>query len=155
MAPAEPVRRAPPPAAAAVQPVTVITSPSGATAMLDGRTDAVCTTPCTLDALAGRHSITLKLAGHQTEQREFSVGSGPLELPIVVLRAPSGVLMLTSTPSGAAVLVNGRQTGKTTPAQLSLPPGNYRITVERDGLQTTQNVEVHGGMSYLKISFGQ
>jgi hypothetical protein len=155
MAPAEPVRRAPPQVAATIQPVTVITSPSGATATLDGRTDAVCTTPCTLDALAGRHSIALKLAGYQMEQREFSVGSGPLELPIVVLRAPSGVLMLTSTPPGASVLVNGRQTGKTTPAQIPLPPGNYKITIERDGRQATQNVEMHGGISYLRISFEQ
>jgi serine/threonine-protein kinase len=154
LAPPEPVRRSTPPVPA-VRAVTVISSPAGASATLDGRSDAVCTTPCTLDAVAGRHSIALKLAGYQMEQREFSVGSGPLELPIVVLRAPTGVLMLTSTPSGASVLVNGRQTGKTTPAQIPLTPGNYQITVERDGHQATQNVEVHGGISYLKISFGQ
>jgi hypothetical protein len=63
--------------------------------------------------------------------------------------------MLTSSPPGATVSVNGKQTGKVTPAQLALAPGNYRITVERDGRQATQNVEVHGGISYLRISFGQ
>jgi serine/threonine-protein kinase len=156
MAPAEPAHKAAaPPAAPVVRAVTVITSPAGASAMLDGRVDAVCNTPCQLDAAPGRHVISLKLAGYFPETREFSVGSGPLELPIVVMHAPTGTLMLTSTPSGATVSVNGKQTGKTTPAQIALAPGNYRITVERDGHQATQNVEVHGGISYLKISFGQ
>jgi PEGA domain len=65
------------------------------------------------------------------------------------------MLMLSSIPSGAAVSVNGREIGKTTPVQLALAPGNYRITLERDGRQATQNVEVRGGISYLKIFFGQ
>jgi hypothetical protein len=156
MPPAEPVRHvAAPPSAPAVHAVTVITSPAGAKAILDGRADAVCTTPCTLDAVMGRHTIALRLAGYQPEQREFNVGSAEMELPIVVMRAPSGMLMLSSNPSGAAVSVNGRQTGKTTPVQLALAPGSYKITVERDGQQATQNVEVRGGISYLRISFGQ
>jgi hypothetical protein len=156
MGPPELIQRPAPPPALAVQAVTIITSPAGASAMLDNRVDAVCQqTPCTLDAATGRHVISIKLAGYLPETREFIVGSGPLELPIVVLHAPTGTLMLTSNPSGATVSVNGRQTGKTTPAQLALTPGSYKITVERDGRQSTQNVEVHGGISYLRITFGQ
>jgi hypothetical protein len=123
--------------------------------MVDSRSDAACTTPCTMDVATGRHTNALNQAGYQTEKREFNVGSDPLELPMVVLRAQPGTLMLTSTPSGASVLVNGRQTGKTTPTRLVLAPGNYQITVEHAGRQATQSVEFHGGVSYLKISFDQ
>ncbi len=138
-----------------VEPVTIISSPAGASATLDGRPDAVCRTPCTLDAAPGRHNISIELTGYQSEQREFDLGPAPMELPAIVLRAPGSTLMLTSVPSGAAVLVNGRPTGKTTPVQLTLPPGSYRVTVERDGHEATQTVELRGGISYLKMQIGQ
>jgi serine/threonine protein kinase len=144
--------RAPERAAEAVQAVTVISSPAGASATLDGRPDAVCTTPCTLDAAPGRHNISLVLGGYQVERREFDVGSGPLELPAVVLRAPGGTLMLSSVPGGANVLINGRAIGKTTPAQIQLPLGSYKVTVEHEGRQATHTVDVRNGISYLKIT---
>ena len=146
-------RRAARPVEDTTQPVTIITSPAGATATLDGRPDAACRTPCTLDALPGRHSISVVLPGHQAEHREFDLGASPLELPAVVLHAEGGTLLITSVPSGAAILVNGQSTGKTTPAQLTLSPGSYRITVEREGRQVSQVVQVKSGISYLKIPF--
>ncbi len=148
-------RRVPRPVADTTQPVTIISSPAGATATLDGRPDAECRTPCTLDALSGRHSIAVVLPGYQVEHRELDVGSSPLEMPAIVLRAHGGTLLLTSVPSGATVLVDGQSTGKTTPAQLTLAPGSYRITVESEGRQVTQMVQVQGGISYLKIPINQ
>jgi serine/threonine-protein kinase len=139
-------------AAETVQAVTVISSPAGASATLDGRPDAVCTTPCTLDAAPGRHNISLALSGYQVERREFEVGSEPVELPAVVLRAPGGTLMLSSVPEGASVLINGRSIGKTTPAQIQLPLGSYRVTVEHDGRQASHVVDMRSGISYLKIT---
>jgi serine/threonine-protein kinase len=151
MPPAREAAHRAPERAEVVQPVTVITSPSGASATLDGRSDAVCTTPCTLDAAPGRHNLSIVLGGYDVERREFSVGTGPLELPAIVLRAPGGTLMLTTVPDGATVSVNGKAIGKTTPVQLQLAPGSYRISVERDGRRATQTVQVGGGISYLKI----
>jgi serine/threonine protein kinase len=150
----EPVRRPAPAAAgsAQVQPITIISSPGGATATLDGRSDAACTTPCAVDAAPGRHTIAVTLPGYQTERREVDVGTGPLEMPAVILRAPGGTLMLTSVPKGAAVLVDGKPTGKLTPMELTLPPGNYKITVQHEGRQATQNVQVGAGISYLKFT---
>ena len=159
MAAAESVRKAAPVEeprrASGAQPVTVITSPGGATAMLDGRTETSCTTPCSIDAAPGRHRVTLSMPGYQVETREVDIGSGPLELPAVVLRTQTGTLMLASTPPGASVSVDGKATGQVTPAQLSLTPGTHQITVEKDGLQSTQTVEIRGGLSTLKIILGQ
>ena len=55
-------------------------------------------------------------------------------------------VMVSSEPAGATVLVNGNPTGKTTPARLDLAPGKYKITVERDGRQATQDVQVGSGI---------
>jgi serine/threonine-protein kinase len=147
-----PPRRPPERAMETVQAVTVISSPAGASATMDGRADAVCTTPCTLDAAPGRHSLSVALAGYQVERREFEVRSEPVELPAVVLRAPGGTLMLSSEPQGAAVLINGRAIGKTTPAQIPLPLGSYQVTVEREGRQASHTVDMRSGISYLKIT---
>ncbi|HTX39563.1 MAG TPA: protein kinase [Bryobacteraceae bacterium] len=150
-----PARRAPRQVVAAEpQPVTVITSPGGATAILDGRDETACTTPCNLNATPGHHSVTIELSGYGMERRYFDVGTGPMEISAIVLHAQGGTLMLTSAPSGALILVNGKRLQQTTPAQLQLAPGNYSIEVEKEGKQTTRSVEIRNGViSYLKITF--
>ena len=164
-APPGPVNTAPPqqrtrpaarPAPPSAQPVTVISSPGGATATLDGRPDMACTTPCALNAMPGRHTIAITMPGYQIEHREVDVGTGPLELPAVLLRAPSGTLLLTTDPPGASISVNGKKQAQTTPAQLRLTPGSYRITVERNGLQSTSSVDIRNGETkLLKVTLGQ
>jgi serine/threonine-protein kinase len=140
------------PPTGAAQPIAIISSPGGGKAMLDSRPDAVCTTPCSLDAAPGRHTISVSLDGFQTEFREVYVTNGPLEMPAVVLRARGGALMLSSDPPGANILVDGKSTGKITPARIDLAPGSYKITVERDGRQSSQNVQVISGISILKMT---
>ena len=141
------------PAPPTAQEVTLVSSPAGATATLDGRSDATCTTPCSLTASPGRHAISFALQGYDLERREVEIGSGPVEMPAVILRSPGGTLMLTTTPSGASIAVNGKKVAQTTPAQLALAPGSYTITVEKDGRQVTRTVDVHDGISYMKLSF--
>jgi serine/threonine protein kinase len=137
------------------QPVSVISSPGAATATLDGHPETSCTTPCVLNALPGRHSISVSMPGYDLERREVFVGAGPVEMPAVVLHAIGGSLMLTSEPQGARVLVDGKPTGQVTPAEIRLRPGSYRITIEKEGKQVSQTVEVRAGISYLKLLLGQ
>ena len=137
------------------QPVTVISSPGGATASLDGNTGNTCSTPCSLSAAPGRHTLGVSMPGYQMERREFVVGSNALELAPVVLRAAGGTLMLTSDPIGAAVSVNGKRIDMVTPAQIPLPTGTYTIAVEKDGRLATEKVEIRNGINYRKILLGQ
>jgi tRNA A-37 threonylcarbamoyl transferase component Bud32 len=153
---AQATRRAPIQPAVTAQTVTLTSSPSGATATLDGNPEITCTTPCSLDAPPGRHGVAITLPGYQVEHREVDIGSSAVELPPVVLRAPGGTLMLTSVPAGASITVNGRKRPEVTPAQITLEPGMYNITVEKDGKQNTQMVDVRNGkLNYLKIVLGQ
>ena len=141
--------------AAAPQDILVTSSPAGATATLDGNPAAACTTPCSLSAAPGNHTIAVTMVGYQIEHRYVAVLSAPLELPPVVLRASGGTLMLTSDPAGATVLVNGRPIPQVTPVQIPLSLGTYTVTVEKDGRQVTEKVEVHNGINYRKILLGQ
>jgi len=149
-----PARRPPARAIATAQEVLISTSPAGATATLDGNT-AVCTTPCSLNAAPGSHTIAITMPGYQVERRYIDVGSSPLELPPVVLRAPGGTLMLTSVPPGASVLVNGRRIDRVTPVQIPLAAGSYTITLDKDGRQVSETVEIRNGINYRKILLGQ
>jgi serine/threonine-protein kinase len=151
--PETPVQRTQARPAGGVQQVMVVSTPPGATATLDGRPDAACSTPCALDAAPGRHTIVIILPGYQVEHRDVAVGSGAVDLPLVALRAPSGTLMLTTVPEGATVSVNGRRLPQATPAQIPLEPGDYRITVEKNGKSATSQVEIrNGAISYLRIT---
>jgi serine/threonine-protein kinase len=125
------------------QPVEVISSPGGATAILDGQRSTACTTPCSLTAAPGRHTISVSMPGYQVEHREVEVGTGPLELPPMILRAPYGTLMLSSVPEGATITVDGKRIPQVTNTQLQLPQGTHRITVEKNGRQGSSTVDIH------------
>ncbi len=154
--PAEAGRKAAPATPGQAQPVQVITSPGGATAILDGQRSTACSTPCSLTATPGRHTISVAMPGYQVEQHDVEVGTGPLELAPMILRAPYGTLMLSSVPEGAAVTVNGKRIPQVTNTQLQLAPGAYRITVEKDGRQGTGTVDVHNDeIRTLRIILGQ
>ena len=79
-----------PPALPEPAEVAVITSPAGAIAMLDGKRDTICSTPCSLEAAPGRHTVSIAMAGYQTEHRDVAVGSGSMELPMVILHCRAG-----------------------------------------------------------------
>jgi hypothetical protein len=120
---------------------------------MDGNSETACTTPCSIDAAPGRHTVALSVPGYQLERREVDVGSSPQEMPAVVLHPIGGTVWLTSVPPGAAVMVNGKRIAQVTPAQIPLSPGTYKITVEKDGKQASGAVEVRSGIVYLKLSF--
>jgi len=153
---AEPSKHAPAPRATAPQTVEVISSPVGALARIDGSVDTECTTPCSLGAAPGHHSIQITKPGYEMEIREVEVGAAPMELPAVVLRAVQGTLMLSSDPPGAAIQINGKAYAQPTPARITLPPGNYTITVAwKDGKAATRTVEIRNGINYQKFLVGQ
>src|ERR1035437_1534753 len=149
------VRAGTPVRAGAAQEVSVMSSPASATATLDGNPSLACSTPCTLSAAPGRHTLSLVLPGYQIERREFTVGAVPLELTPVTLRPAGGTLLLTSEPKGAAISVNGKRIDQVTPAQIPLALGVYSIMIEKDGRQATEQVEIKDGMTSRKIILGQ
>ena len=143
--PAEKPPAKPAPAIAVTQPVSIISSPAGATATLDGNPQTACKAPCSLEAARGRHTIAITMAGYQIEHRDVDVESSAVEMLPVILRPLGGTLLLASVPEGAAISVNGRPIPQVTPAQIPLSPGTYTIAVEKDGKQASASVEIRNG----------
>ena len=143
--PAEKPPAKPAPAIAATQPVSIISSPAGATATLDGNPQTACKAPCSLEAARGRHTIAITMAGYQIEHRDVDVESSAVEMLPVILRPLGGTLLLASVPEGAAISVNGRPIPQVTPAQIPLSPGTYTIAIEKDGKQASASVEIRNG----------
>ena len=148
---AAPKRPPEPTATATRQPVTVISSPGGATAVMDGRPETACKTPCAIEAAPGHHKVAVSLDGYQMQTHEVDVRSSPVEMLPLVLRPSMGTLMLSSVPPGASVLVDGKPIEKTTPAEIRLAPGTYQITVEKDGRRSSQAVQMGSGITVLRI----
>jgi len=148
-------KTAPRPEIARVQDIWVTSNPPGAKAVIDGNLAQSCATPCTLRGAPGRHNIAVSQAGFMNEYREVNIGGAPIDLPQITLRQPEGTLFLTSTPSGARILVNGRPVPQVTPAPLSLRPGTYSITIEKNGNSKTSSVTVRDGVVRLDVEFGQ
>jgi serine/threonine-protein kinase len=138
------------------QQLSVSTSPKGAVVTIDNQLDTACATPCLLEAAPGHHTLVYTKPGFDVERREVEVGSGAVEVPAVVLRSRQGTLMLTSSPAGAYVMVDGKRQGQVTPAQIPLAPGSYSITVEwKDGKKATRTVQVKDGINFEKFVMEQ
>jgi hypothetical protein len=46
--------------------------------------------------------------------------------------------LVTTQPRGARIFVDGRDTGQTTPAVITVKPGTYRVRLERDGFAPSE-----------------
>ena len=99
--------------------VTVASQPAGATVLIDDEPWPQ-TTPVVVEALAGEREIAIKLDGFKTyRQRIFAQANQPQTLPEAVLAQADATVNVSSTPSAAGVLVNGRFMGRT-PIELDL-----------------------------------
>ena len=89
----------------------------------------------------GTHNVTCKQKNHYDLEQTITVAEGKnAEFSLDNLKEIQGTLNITSTPSGANVLIDGKQKG-TTPYKEDLIIGNYKIEVVKGGY-TSYLVEV-------------
>ncbi|MEH6582719.1 MAG: PEGA domain-containing protein [Halioglobus sp.] len=125
--------------------VTITSTPAGATLLADG--DPMGTTPLIAELLQGERQLILQQTGFASWQQELIITAGePQDLGTVKLTPASGVLELSSTPSGANVTVDGEFEGKT-PLSLELSPARaHRIAVFKPGYRRhNSSVEMAAG----------
>ncbi len=66
------------------------------------------------------------------------------------LRARPSLLTVTTTPSGAAVTVDGKPIGEPTPVSVEVAAGSHSLTVRRDGYSTeTRPLEARFGRAVI------
>jgi len=114
--------------------IAVTSTPAGAAVWLDG-TDTGLLAPAVLDDVpAGDHVITLKLDDYADASATVTVQSGETATVDLALTTLTGSLAVTSTPSGAAIFVDGAATGDVTNATLAdLGVGEHAVTLKLDG----------------------
>jgi hypothetical protein len=61
----------------------------------------------------------------------------------------NALLVLNSTPSGAAVLLDGKETGKTTPAQFAVEKGSHTVVLRKSGyLDESTSADLGPGQNF-------
>jgi formylglycine-generating enzyme required for sulfatase activity len=125
--------------------VDIASQPAGASILTDG--EAVGSTPAQVEILQGEHQLILQKNGFADWQQDLVITAGVAQdLGTVILTPASGVLNLSSTPSGANVTVDGEFQGKT-PLELEMSPGRgHRISVFKPGYRRhSSSIEMSAG----------
>jgi hypothetical protein len=143
--------------------ISVQSTPPGAEIFVDGRSTGLRSTligtdpiPLPLLLVEGQtHLLTLRFDGyhdwHQWVERT-SEGTVIVKATLQPKSNPEGLLVVTSEPSGAKVILDGTDTGKVTPTTISVTPSCHAIKVELDGflpgyetvfVPSGEQVEVH------------
>ncbi len=137
-------------AATPAQGEMVISSvPAGATVEIEGRAGSSWKTPQTIGSLVpGVYKVTLHKSGYASEARLMEVSGGNRALLDVKLTPTQGFLNVTSTPDGAQVLIDGKSTGRITPAEFTLEPAVQSIVVRKDGyLDAAMEIKLTAGQT--------
>ncbi|MDA1312167.1 MAG: protein kinase [Acidobacteria bacterium] len=174
--PAEPATRAatppvvepkpkPPAAAKKVQPkpaptpavlamVSFSSQPSGAKVVVDNEPRWACLAPCQLELPAGDHTAVASIVGHFPARRSFRSEGTALDVsfkpdPIV------GTVMVSSTPSGADIFVDGVKQARKTNAFLKLTPGSHVVRIQSGDITSEKTVQVEAnGTANLQFTVG-
>ena len=126
--------------------LSVSSNPPGAQISFDG--SALCDSPCTLTGIAaGQHVVSASKTGYGAATRTINLTSGANSSISIELSQQIAKVSVASTPAGAAILMDGKDTGKLTPSQLTLDkPGTHTIIVRRYGyLDESSSINVEAG----------
>ena len=136
------------PAAPAVGELVVNSVPEGAQVQVDGR--GAGPTPLSLANLSpGQHLVVLSKAGYAVESRSVLVHGGTRAALAVSLNQLAAVASIASDPPGASIIIDGRDTGKLTPARLVVGQGNHSLALRKAGyLETSASMALNPGETF-------
>jgi len=128
----------------------VDSSPAGAMVELDTRPDRRWTTPAVIGRLQpGSHRVRFMKPGYNPELRWIMVDAGRTAQTNAVLSPTSATVVARSSPGGASILVDGADTGKQTPAEVSVAPGQHTIALRKAGFHLAETrVNLNAGENY-------
>jgi serine/threonine protein kinase len=143
-------------AAAPVAPVAAVgqalidSEPAGAQIQIDGRSDAAWVTPLNLGNLsAGKHIVSASKSGYSSEIRSLDVAAGVKASLTFRLSPMNALIVVTSSPAGAAITLDGKPTGRVTPAQFSADKGSHVVLLRKSGyLDETSTTDLIPGQNF-------
>lgn len=126
--------------------ITVSALPLGASIEIEGRSGQ-WKSPQTIGPLPpGTYKVTVSSPGFTPEARNVQVLPGSRAVMEVRLAAAKGFVTVSGSPMAANILVDGKDTGRVTPAEVVLDPGAHSITVHKSGyLDASTDVKLAAG----------
>ena len=116
--------------------LSISSTPLRAQIAIDGK--PVGETPEMIDGLIiGNHKITVSKEGYETATADIAIKENETVEKNIVLakKASSAKLRIYSTPTNAAIKINGKELGST-PYTADLPLGKYKVKVTKDGYRS-------------------
>ncbi len=144
-------RRAPAPAPVVTLGEALIdSSPQGAQFQVDGKSDATWVTPFTVASLSpGKHIISVSKSGYLSEIRSVDVTAGGTSSLTLRLAPVNALVVVASTPPGAQVVLDGKPTGRVTPAQFAVEKGSHTVLLRKPGyLDETVTADLGAGQNF-------
>jgi serine/threonine protein kinase len=149
------VKPEPPPAAPAAPVVVpgqvlVDSNPPGASFQLDGKSDPAWITPFAVTGVTpGKHIVAITKSGYNTEIRSLDIASGGKSSVAVHLAPINALVVVNSTPAGAQITLDGRPTGRVTPAQFAVEKGQHSVLLKKEGfLDETTTADLGPGQNF-------
>jgi formylglycine-generating enzyme required for sulfatase activity len=127
--------------------LNIKTRPKGAQVFLDKKKAGV--TPLMISELGrGKHTVRLRLEGHEICKREVEIkNSKPLDLNISLIPHKT-LLEVSSIPPSVSLILNGKSKGKTG-KMIKVKPGTHKLEVRHEGyLSQTKVVKVPKGKKF-------
>src|SRR5208282_3159858 len=126
---------APAPAPAVVTGQALIDSnPQGAQFQVDGKSDLSWVTPYSFAELSpGKHIISVSKSGYTADIRSLDVVAGSKSSLMVHLAAANALVVVNSTPPAANIIIDGKPTGRVTPAQFAVEKGSHTVVLRKQG----------------------
>lgn len=125
-------------------------TPQGAQFQLDGKSDPSWMTPFTVAGLSpGKHMVGVSKSGYTSELRSVDVISGGKSSLVFHLASVNALVVVNSTPAGAEISLDGKPTGRVTPAQFAVEKGNHTVVLRKQGfLDETTTADLGPGQNF-------
>jgi eukaryotic-like serine/threonine-protein kinase len=119
--------------------IEVSVKPLG-TIYLDGQLKTKdASTTFTMDVPGGTHKLKVTHPSLGTYEKEINITE---ETPYIININLNRIVKLAvvSSPLNCEILLNGKSTNQYTPSQLKLAPGNYKISLKKDGYSSSPEI---------------
>ncbi len=119
-------------------------TPQGASFQVDGKGDPSWVTPFTVTGLSpGKHIISVSKAGYSSDIHAVDVIAGSRASLALHLAPVNALVVVNSTPAGAEIVMDGKPSGRVTPAQFSVEKGSHTVLLRKHGyLDETTTAEL-------------
>jgi hypothetical protein len=114
----------------------VIAQPEGCSITLDNKPMGL--TPNNVEAEEGTHRIKISKDGYEPYEEVVKIMRGKIKEITAHLKIKPCQLVISTRPAGADILINGQAYNRSPQTIENLPPGTYKLQVDKDGYDSEE-----------------